>query len=128
MQSLPPHSHLSVTKDFALLEFNTPHGDLERGRTLFEGLLGTFPKRLDLWNILLDAEIRLGEKELVRALFERVTTGGPKLKSKKAKFFFKKWLDYENKAGDEKSRDRVKAKAAEYVRLQTLDSKGGEDL
>lgn len=85
-------------------------------------MLGTFPKRYDLWNVFLDAEIRLGEKERVRALFERVTGGGSsasKLKSKKAKFFYKKWLDYEDKAGDEKSRERVKAKAAEYVRSQT---------
>lgn len=66
--------------------------------------------------------MRLGEKERVRALFERVTGGGGsanKLKSKKAKFFYKKWLDYEDKFGDEKSRERVKAKAAEYVRSQT---------
>lgn len=56
----------------------------------------------------------------MRALFERVTGGGSanKLKSKKAKFFYKKWLDYEDKFGDEKSRERVKAKAAEYVRSQ----------
>lgn len=66
--------------------------------------------------------MRLGEKERVRELFERVTGGGSsanKLKSKKAKFFYKKWLDYEDKFGDEKLRERVKAKAAEYVRSQT---------
>lgn len=65
--------------------------------------------------------MRLGEKERVRALLERVTGGGSanKLKSKKAKFFYKKWLDYEYKVGDEKSRERVKAKAAEFVRSQT---------
>lgn len=64
--------------------------------------------------------MRLGEKERARALFERVTGGGSasKLNSKKAKFFYKKWLDYEDKVGDDKSRERVKAKAAEYVRSQ----------
>lgn len=64
--------------------------------------------------------MRLGEKERVRALFERVTGSGSanKLKSKKAKFFYKKWLDYEDKFGDEKSRERVKAKATEYVQSQ----------
>lgn len=80
--------------------------------------------------------MRLGEKERVRALFERVTGGGSanKLKSKKAKFFFKKWLDYEDKVGDEKSREKVKAKAAEYVRSQTggnatatISGKEGDD-
>ena len=87
-------------------------------------MLGTFPKRYDLWNVFLDAEIRLGEKERVRALFERVTGGSAsKLKSKKAKFFYKKWLHYEDQVGDEKSRERVKAKAAEYVRSQTEGNK-----
>lgn len=56
-------------------------------------------------------------KEQVRSLFERVTSA--KLKSKKAKFFFKKWLEYEEREGDTKSQERVKVKAAEYVRLQT---------
>lgn len=78
--------------------------------------------------------MRLGEKERVRALFERVTGGGSanKLKSKKAKFFYKKWLDYEDKFGDEKSRERVKAKATEYVQSQmggdtTISISGVED-
>lgn len=62
----------------------------------------------------------------MRALFERVTGGGSsvsKLKSKKAKFFYKKWLNYEDKVGNENSREKVKAKAAEYVRSQ----KGGNN-
>lgn len=38
------------------------------------------------------------------------------MKAKKAKFFFKKWLAFEEKGGEEKAMERVKAKAEEYVR------------
>lgn len=72
---------------------------------------------------MIDAEIRLGETERVRDLFERVTGRG-KLKSRKAKFFFKKWLAFEKKIGDAKTMAKVEGKAAEYSRLQT--EKGSE--
>lgn len=90
---------------------------------------------MDLWNILLDLEIKQGQenRDQVRRLFERVTsltatamtmaTGpgagvGPatKLKPKQAKSFFKRWLEYEQKEGDAKSQERVQMKAAEYVK------------
>ena len=92
------------------------NGDSERGRTIFEGLLTTFPKRLDLWNVLLDFEIKAGDRAQVRRLFGRVTRGD--LRARKAKFFFKRWLAYEEGEGDAKSVENVKAKAAEYVKLQ----------
>ena len=117
MQSLPPHTHLALTSRFAQLEFTSSNGDPERGRTVFETLLAQWPKRLDLWNVLLDLEIRHGDKEVIPRLFERVTGNG-QLKVKQAKFFFKKWLEYESKEGDSKSQERVKALAAEYVRAR----------
>lgn len=75
--------------------------------------------------MLLDLEIKQGDdnKKQVRSLFERVTSS--KLKAKKSKFFFKKWLEFEEKAGDKKTQERVKAKAAEYIRLQK--SERGDD-
>ena len=124
MQALPQHTHLALTSKFAQLEFNSPNGDPERGRTIFETLLSQWPKRLDLWNVLLDLEIKQGDQAVIRRLFERVTTSGPHMKPRKAKFFFKKWLEYESKAGDGKSQERVKALAAEYVRAQ---GKQGDD-
>ena len=118
MQALPQHTHLALTSKFAQLEFNSPNGDPERGRTIFETLLSQWPKRLDLWNVLLDLEIKQGDQAIIRRSFERVTTSGPHIKPRKAKFFFKKWLEYEGKAGDSKNQERVKALAAEYVRTQ----------
>lgn len=118
MQALPTHAHLALTSKFAQLEFNSPNGDAERGRTVFETLLSQWPKRLDLWNVLLDLEIKQRDQERVRQLFERITGSASGLKPRKAKFFFKRWLEFEEKSGDGKSAERVKGLAAEYVRAQ----------
>lgn len=78
--------------------------------------------------MLLDLEIKNGDMEQVRRLFGRVLglghpiaadgtkPGAKRLKDKQAKFFFKKWLAFEEKTGDEKMVDEVKARAADYVR------------
>jgi rRNA biogenesis protein RRP5 len=42
------------------------HGEPERGRTIFEGIISNYPKRLDQWSIYLDMEIRTGEQETIR--------------------------------------------------------------
>lgn len=36
-------------------------------------MLRNYPKRLDLWSVYLDQEIRLGDLQRCRSLFERVT-------------------------------------------------------
>ncbi|OJJ51190.1 hypothetical protein ASPZODRAFT_148515 [Penicilliopsis zonata CBS 506.65] len=134
LQSLPSHTHVETTSKFGQLEFRSANGDAERGRTVFEGLLSSFPKRVDLWNVLLDLEIKAGDAEQVRRLFERVlgirsskkgaavTTveQSKKLKPKQARFFFKKWLSFEEtlaaESGSDKMVEEIKARAAEYVK------------
>ncbi|KAK9854523.1 Tetratricopeptide-like helical protein [Penicillium brevicompactum] len=132
LQSLPAHTHVETTSKFAQLEFRSENGDVERGRTVFEGLLSSFPKRIDLWNVLLDLEIKVGDAEQVRRLFERVLglqsgkkgavsiDASRKLKPKQARFLFKKWLDFEEKlaaeTSDEKMVEEVKARAVTYVK------------
>ena len=116
LQALPAHVHVEMTSKFGLLEFQSPNGDTERGRTMFEGLVGTFPKRTDLWNVYLDHEIRVGSVDEVRDLFARVTKSQSKPKS--AKYFFKKWLNFEENIGEKKRVEHVKAKAEEFVRNQ----------
>ncbi|EPX71929.1 U3 snoRNP-associated protein Rrp5 [Schizosaccharomyces octosporus yFS286] len=111
LQSLPKSEHVKMIEKFAILEFK--QGDPERGRTIFEGLLSNYPKRLDLWNVLIDMEIKQGDTAIIRRLFERVLAS--KLSTKKAKFIFKKWLTYEKEIGDNKGVESVKQKALEYV-------------
>lgn len=55
---------------FAQLEFKL--GDAERGRTIFEGIMDSYPKRLDLWFVYVDMEIKQGNVSGVRALFDRI--------------------------------------------------------
>ncbi|RMZ80241.1 hypothetical protein DV738_g2758, partial [Chaetothyriales sp. CBS 135597] len=119
LQILPKFTHLDLTSKFAQLEFKASGGLPERGRTIFEGLIASFPKRIDLYNVLLDLELKLGDKEQIRGLFERVFRS--KLKAKQAKYFFKRWLAFEESEGDQRRIEEVKAKAATWIR-----STGGE--
>ncbi|KAI7885333.1 nucleic acid-binding protein [Lichtheimia hyalospora FSU 10163] len=108
---LPKHHHVETISKFAQMEFK--HGEPERGRTIFEGLLSSYPKRIDIWSVYVDMEIKAGDQETIRRLFERLTS--MKVSSKKMKFFFKKWLQYEKEHGSEEDAERVKEKALDYV-------------
>lgn len=65
----------------AVLEFR--HGEAERGKTLFEGLVDRYPKRLDLWNVYIDQMAKVQDIQGVRGLFSRALE--QKLTAKKAK-------------------------------------------
>ncbi|KAL8767011.1 MAG: hypothetical protein Q9209_006365 [Squamulea sp. 1 TL-2023] len=115
LQSLPQHTHIQLTSQFAALEFKSPNGDPERGRTMFEGILGSFPKRWDIYSRMVDLETNKGEKERARGLFERVTRAKG-VKAGKMKKWFEKWEKWEGQHGDERSRGRVLKLAEAYVR------------
>ncbi|KAL1302373.1 hypothetical protein AAFC00_002776 [Neodothiora populina] len=161
LQSLPSREHRSVTSRFAALEFKSANGDAERGRTVFEGLLAEWPKWTQGWDQLVDLERSLltsesatAEKEpadvvapRIRRLYERMSA--QKMKKRRAKFVFKKWLEFEESleglststAAGKKSKkasssttgavqsqaERVKALAREYVERQQSSKEGDED-
>lgn len=128
-QALPDHARLPLMTKFAALEYSSPNGSAERGRTMFEGLIATFPKRFDLWSQLLDHEDGpTADKTVVRDVFDRATKVKG-LKARPAKKWFKRWADWEDKNGDAKTQGKVRAKAAEWVRLKAALKKeeGGED-
>ncbi|RID80736.1 hypothetical protein BRARA_A03376, partial [Brassica rapa] len=108
---LPRHKHIKFISQTAILEFKC--GVADRGRSLFEGVLREYPKRTDLWSVYLDQEIRLGEVDVIRSLFERAISLS--LPPKKMKFLFKKFLEYEKSAGDEERVEYVKQRAMEYA-------------
>ncbi|XP_038881067.1 rRNA biogenesis protein RRP5 isoform X2 [Benincasa hispida] len=108
---LPKRKHIKFISQTAILEFKC--GVADRGRSMFEGILREYPKRTDLWSIYLDQEIRLGDADMIRALFERATSLS--LAPKKMKFLFKKYLEYEKSVGDKERIESVKQKALEYV-------------
>ncbi|KAK9088291.1 hypothetical protein Scep_027373 [Stephania cephalantha] len=108
---LPRHKHIKFISKTAILMFKC--GMPDRGRAMFEEVLREYPKRTDLWSIYLDQEVRLGDENMIRGLFERATS--ITLPSKKIKFLFKKFLEYEKSHGDEERVEHVKQKAMEYV-------------
>ncbi|KAI0195118.1 hypothetical protein EV127DRAFT_508663 [Xylaria flabelliformis] len=126
-QALPDHARLPLMTKFAALEYSSPNGSAERGRTMFEGLISTFPKRFDLWSQLLDHEDGPNpDKAVIRDVFDRATKVKG-LKARPAKKWFKRWADWEEKNGDAKSQEKVRAKATEWVRLKAEAKTDGEE-
>ncbi|KAF5375185.1 hypothetical protein D9758_000459 [Tetrapyrgos nigripes] len=111
LQSLEKRKHLKTISKFAQLEYKL--GEPERGKTLFEGIVDSHPKRWDLWSIYMDMEASQSNIQSLRNLFERVLQ--LKMTSHKAKAFFKKWLELERRLGDEEGAEVVKQKAIEWT-------------
>ncbi|THH11892.1 hypothetical protein EW146_g7883 [Bondarzewia mesenterica] len=111
LQSLEKRKHLKTISKFAQLEYKL--GDPERGRTIFEGIVDSHPKRWDLWSIYMDMEAAQKDIQSLRNLFDRVLA--QKMTSHKAKSFFKKWLELERRLGDEEGAATVKQKAIEWT-------------
>lgn len=119
LKSLDKQEHVDVISKFAQMEFKS--GDVERGKTLFENLLSTYPKRVDLWIVYLDVMQKYGRDEednnsciiAIRNIFERVTS--IKLKPNRMKTIYKKYLEFENKYGNKNTLERVKEKMKNYV-------------
>ncbi|KAG8219657.1 hypothetical protein J3R82DRAFT_612 [Butyriboletus roseoflavus] len=111
LQSLEKRKHLKTISKFAQLEYKL--GDAERGRTIFEGIVDSHPKRWDMWSVYMDMEAGEGDIQHLRNLFNHVFA--IKMTSHKAKAFFKKWLDLERKLGDEEGATVVKQKAIEWT-------------
>jgi rRNA biogenesis protein RRP5 len=122
LAALPRRKHPLVVSKAALLEYQ--QGSAERGRSIFEGLLDSYPKRTDLWSVYIDAHIKahtppkVNKAELgeVRSLLERCCAS--RLKVAKMRFFFKRWLDFEKRFGDAESQELVRGKAREFVEGQ----------
>ena len=66
----------TITK-FALLEFK--YGEPERGRTLLDNILTSYPKRTDIWSMYVDVLIRSGDFTAARLVFEFVAVSIMKL-------------------------------------------------
>lgn len=116
LSALPARKHAKFIMKAAQAEYR--HGDVERARTLFEKLLASHPKRLDLWMVYLQMEQNRvsmdgAEPDHVRRLFERALS--LKLSSKKAKGLFKTFLAFERAHGNVMGVERVKQLARQYV-------------
>jgi len=115
LKSIPSRKHIATLSKFAQFEFK--YGSAERGSTMFDTLMASAPKRLDLWNVWLDMEESKGTEGGARRLYERVC--GMKWSSKKMKALLKRFLIFEKKQANPEGIARVKQLAAEYVEAKT---------
>ncbi|KAM5141017.1 protein RRP5 homolog isoform 2-T2 [Mantella aurantiaca] len=111
LKCLPEKEHVDVISKFAQLEFHL--GDPVRAKALFESTLSSYPKRTDIWSVYIDMMVKHGDQKEIRDIFERVIHLS--LAAKRIKFFFKRYLEYEKKHGNEKTIQAVKEKALQYV-------------
>ena len=121
LQRLPSRESVGTISKFAIMEFK--YGTPERGRTIFEEILANYPKRVDIWNMYLDQETSVFVQNMdnkksnrVQKLFNRVVS--LKFSSKKMKFFFKKYLQFEQNHGTSEGEEHVKKLAREWVQSQ----------
>ncbi len=118
VKSLPDYKHIETMSKLAQLEYE--YGSAERARTVFDELLDKNRKRMDLLFVYIDKEVKHGEIEAARKIFERVLnppagTKKTKFNDKQMKSLFKKWYRIEDDNGDDESRLRVKMAAKDYV-------------
>ena len=113
LKNLPKKEHITMTQQFALLEYTSKHGD--RGRMLFEDIIASHPKRLDVWLVYLAQEEKrpVDNMSQIRSIYERLLK--QKLSTKKAKRVFKKYLDFEKSNGSVQTVKHVKKLARTFV-------------
>ncbi|XP_049704618.2 protein RRP5 homolog [Helicoverpa armigera] len=108
---LEKKEHVPVLVQFALLERNS--GARERAEALFEQVLAVYPARVDVASAYVDMLLKAGDKEHVRQVMERMTS--QKLPARKMKVLFKKWIEVEEKIGDQEQVDRIRQRAMDYI-------------
>ena len=67
IKGLTVRTDLKTISRFAQLEYK--YGDAERGKTLFEGIIDSHPKRWDMWSVYMDMEGTQNNIQSLRYVF-----------------------------------------------------------
>ena len=114
LQSLPVSEHVNLMTRFAMLE--NKFGDRGRAQTLFEQILSSYPKRVDIWSCYVDSLTKSNNIDIARKVLERAVV--QTLPARRMKTLFKKFISFEEQHGTEESVARVKQMAVDYVENQ----------
>ena len=102
---------------YGILEYKS--GQCESGRTMFEGIVSNYPKRMDIWAIYMDMEVKHGgaqNKVQARHLFERcLSLPEIQKKPRSMKLVFRKYMEFENQHEDKKKLDALRQRVEEYL-------------
>lgn len=93
---------------------NNKFGDKETAHALMEQIITSYPKRVDVWSQYIDMLLKDEQIDSARNTLERAVT--QKIPIKKMKTILKKFLNFEEKYGDEEKVAKVKAIASEYLK------------
>ncbi|KAL0277492.1 UNVERIFIED_CONTAM: hypothetical protein PYX00_004749 [Menopon gallinae] len=108
---LEKKKHVELISKFAQME--NKYGSSERAQTLYETILTSFPKRVDVWSCYVDMLVKSNLTDLARQVLERATSQS--LPPKKMKTLFKKFLAFEEKHGTPENVEKVRQAAVDYV-------------
>ncbi|XP_015118084.1 protein RRP5 homolog [Diachasma alloeum] len=111
LQSLPAADHVYLTVKFAQLE--NKFGDNERAETLFEKILSSYPKRVDVWSIYVDVLIKSKRYDSARRILEHAVN--QILPPKKMKALFEKYVTFEEQYGTTETLSHTRKLARKYV-------------
>jgi rRNA biogenesis protein RRP5 len=111
LNSIDKKDHVEMVNKFAQLEFK--YGDCERGKSMFDSLLFTYPNRTDIWSVYIDMLVKHNLISDARFIFDRIIKMG--LTAKRMKFIFKKFMEFETEHGTSDAVERVKEMAIQYV-------------
>jgi len=111
LQNLEAKEAADISAKFAQIEFK--YGDAERGKNMYEKLVASYPRRIDIWSSYTDQLTRIGDVNATRALYTRISTLG--LQAKKMKPLFAKWLEFETTYGTEEQQGVVRSTALQYI-------------
>ncbi|KAL6430719.1 hypothetical protein ACFW04_006937 [Cataglyphis niger] len=114
VQSLPASQHVNLLVRFANLENKL--GDKERAQTLFEHILSSYPKRVDVWSCYVDCLIKSEDIDVARRVLERACV--QTLPARKMKTLFTKFKNFEERYGTPETVARIVQMAADYVEKQ----------
>ncbi|XP_045538004.1 protein RRP5 homolog [Papilio machaon] len=111
LAALEKREHVALLVRFAQLERGC--GDAERAGALLEHVLAAYPQRVDVTSLYVDMLLKSNDIERVRQLMERMTS--QKLPARKMKVLFKKWIEVEEKIGDQQQVDNIRKRAVEFI-------------
>ncbi|TMW51970.1 hypothetical protein DOY81_002960, partial [Sarcophaga bullata] len=109
---LPDREHVNTIVTFANL--NHKHGNNEMAQTLLDQVVTSYPKRVDVWCQYVDMLVKEDLIDSARNILERAVV--QKIPLRKMRTIFKKYLEFEERFGNDANVQRVKQLAIDYVK------------
>lgn len=115
LQALPKSLHINIISKYGMLEYKA--GQAESGRTMFEGIVTNYPRRMDIWSVYMDTEVKYGQALQARHLFERcLSLPDIRKKPRSMKLVFRKYMEFEQAQGSQKKLDALRQRVEEYLK------------